>query len=764
MNDHSKQPRRTSSFALNDVVHLLILLLVSKFLKSFGIYLCYDLLKHIHIVQLLFFSLLIAALFYLLLQRPFSNPGTSKKSSTLSKIQYIRLFKYSSFQVFIKLLWLFGLTQCGPLRTTLIFEQSEFVVLCAIKAIFLSQTNPSRTRGVFLLLVGTLVLFAFDHDRLQAPSDHPEGHHGIISHLFYVLISWFQVSDHKAGIILLVSALFLQIGFNHGSLTKVLITDLGGHKRLKALSTVFSAIIIAPWAIFNLFTNIIDPSAYTSLATEDSELLTSQTEHSWLYYLLPTLLVSLFIYLIDFYVDSYVSNKTESNFAAKHGSIFVFTASVGLSFIWNYPHLVKVMVMDKIKTIIEQEHALSWGVIIAYFLFVIATHSLSSPLISHKGSFIGYSSVGSPLYSLTGENLKKTSMSMVTVTKNILREIISNTDSRKIFYFLCLNLMFTFVELTYGAFTNSLGLISDGFHMLFDCSALVMGLFAAVVSQWKPTRIYSYGFGRVEILSGFINGLFLVVISLFVFAEAFMRLFEPPEIKSEKLIYVSFAGLCVNLFGIFAFSHAHSHGGISDDSHAHSHSHSHGHNHSHGPGNCSSSENDNMRGVYLHVLADTLGSVGVIISSFLIQQFGWYIADPLCSLCISIMIFLSVLPLLKHSSSVLLLRTPENKEKQFKNLVQKILNVEGVLSYRDDHLWQLSSNNYVASLHVQISQDAYEQLVSSQIHSILKELKLNNLTLQIEKKIFFQHLQGLGANLGQIDNANVVYRQDNLNR
>lgn len=72
--------------------------------------------------------------------------------------------------------------------------------------------------------------------------------------------------------------------------------------------------------------------------------------------------------------------------------------------------------------------------------------------------------------------------------------------------------------------------------MLFDCSALVMGLFAAVVSQWKPTRIYSYGFGRVEILSGFVNGLFLVVISLFVLIEALMRLFEPPEIKSGKLI------------------------------------------------------------------------------------------------------------------------------------------------------------------------------------------------------------------------------------
>lgn len=456
MSDYLKQTKRTSSFALNDVVYLLTVLLISKFFKSFGIYLCYDLLKHIHIVQLLFFSLVIAALSYLLLQRPFSNSATSKKSTVLNKVQYIRLFKYSIFQVFIKLLWLLGLIQCGPLRTTLIFEQSEFVVLCAIKAVFLSQTNPSRTRGVFLLLIGTLVLFAFDHDRLQTPQDHPEGHHGIISHLFYVLISWFQVTDHKAGIFLLAIALFLQIGFNHSSLTKILITDLGGHKRLKALSTVFSAVIIAPWAIFNLFTSLIDPSAYTNFTTDDSEILKDQIQHTWLYYLIPTFLMSLFIYVLDFYVDSYVSNKTESNFASKHGSTFVFTTSMGLSFIWNYPHLVKVMVVDQIKTFVEQEHALSWGVIIAYCLFVIATHSLTSPLISNKGSFIGYSTVGSPLYSLTGENLKKTSMSMVTVTKNVIRDIIANNDSRKIFYFLCLNLLFTFVELIYGAFSNSM--------------------------------------------------------------------------------------------------------------------------------------------------------------------------------------------------------------------------------------------------------------------------------------------------------------------
>jgi len=180
--------------------------------------------------------------------------------------------------------------------------------------------------------------------------------------------------------------------------------------------------------------------------------------------------------------------------------------------------------------------------------------------------------------------------------------------------------------------------------------------------------------------------------------------------------------------------HGHSHGGGSGGAHNHTHSHSHSHEHSHS----SSSVNDNMRGVYLHVLADTLGSVGVITSSFLIQTFGWYIADPLCSICIAIMIFVSVIPLLKHSSSLLLLRTPIEKEKlynlllqrvslmetiyfKFKlNLVQlsifeKILCVEGVVSYRDDHLWQLSPNTFVATLHVQINPNAYEQLISSQV-------------------------------------------------
>ena len=191
MDEYLNQQTRASSFSFNEVAQFLFVLFVAKFFKSFGIYLCYDLLKQIHIVQLLFFVSLVATLFFIVLQRPFSSSSSSSSSpppndkgssrttssqrttatapaKSLSRYLYFRIFKYSFVQTALRLLWLFGLTQCGPLRTTLIFEQSDVVILCALKAIFLSQTTPTRSRGVLLLLTGTLILLAFDYDAVRA--------------------------------------------------------------------------------------------------------------------------------------------------------------------------------------------------------------------------------------------------------------------------------------------------------------------------------------------------------------------------------------------------------------------------------------------------------------------------------------------------------------------------------------------------------------------------------------------------------------------
>ncbi len=142
MNEYLHQTGKVQSyFSRNDIFQLLFILLLAKFFKSSGIYLFYDLLKHIHVVQLLFFATLLAAFIYLLLQRPFSDhkhtasyesnrPSGQKTSTTSKKItknQWFKIFKYSALQTIIRLAWLFGLTQCGPLRTTLIFEQSECI-------------------------------------------------------------------------------------------------------------------------------------------------------------------------------------------------------------------------------------------------------------------------------------------------------------------------------------------------------------------------------------------------------------------------------------------------------------------------------------------------------------------------------------------------------------------------------------------------------------------------------------------------------------
>ncbi|KAL3308514.1 hypothetical protein Ciccas_012955 [Cichlidogyrus casuarinus] len=137
---------------------------------------------------------------------------------------------------------------------------------------------------------------------------------------------------------------------------------------------------------------------------------------------------------------------------------------------------------------------------------------------------------------LLGLNTAPSSESVSWHVKHTLAGIFKESASRKIFAFLCLNLGFTFVELIYGVWTNSLGLISDGFHMFFDCAALVMGLYASVVGHWNPDKTFTFGYHRTEILSGFINSLFLIIISISIFLKAISRVFYPPEIITDRLL------------------------------------------------------------------------------------------------------------------------------------------------------------------------------------------------------------------------------------
>ncbi|XP_010723802.1 zinc transporter 5 [Meleagris gallopavo] len=477
---------------------------------------------------------------------------------------------------------------------------------------------------------------------------------------------------------------------------------------------------------------------------------------------MPFITVIFFVVILDFYVESICSVKMESSKCARYGSFLIFVSALLFGNFWTHPITDQLRAMNKPAHHESTEHVLSGGVVVSAVFFILSANILSSPSRKgQKGTLIGYSPEGTPLYNFMGDAIQQSSQSLPRFIKESLKQILEEYDSRQIFYFLCLNLAFTFVELFYGVWTNSLGLISDGFHMLFDCSALVMGLFAALMTRWKATRIFSYGYGRVEILSGFINGLFLMVIAFFVFMESVARLVDPPDIDTNMLTPVSVGGLIVNLVGICAFSHAHSHGASRGGCHSHEHSHSyHGHSHSHGHGHSHNEHghshghshvssgggmNTNMRGVFLHVLADTLGSVGVIVSTTFIQQFGWLIADPLCSLFIATLIFLSVIPLLKDACQVLLLRIPPEQEKDLHAALEKIQKIDGVISYRDPHFWCHSASVVAGTIHVQVVSDVMEQRIVQQVTAILKDAGVNNLTVQVEKEAYFQHMSGLST-------------------
>jgi len=327
------------------------------------------------------------------------------------------------------------------------------------------------------------------------------------------------------------------------------------------------------------------------------------------------------------------------------------------------------------------------------------------------------------------------------------------------------------VELFYGVWTNSLGLISDSFHMFFDCTGLVAGLIASVIARWKATDNYTYGFVREEVLTGFLNGLFLLFIAFFILSEAVERLLEPPEVKHERLFVVSVLGFLVNLVGIYVFqhggAHGHSHGGGGGHGHSHGgggsshkhdddnndtnfllgggHGHSHsgggGHGHSHNghfhshsdTGSGSSNQNNQiMRGVFLHILADTLGSVGVIISAGLMWAFEWYIADPICSICIALLICLSVLDLIKDSASVLMQRSPPAIDNQLPQCYQRLMQLEGVLSVQEPHFWTLCSDIYVGTLKLEVSRNADPRYITQNAQLIFQGIGVTKMTIQLD--------------------------------
>ena len=303
---------------------------------------------------------------------------------------------------------------------------------------------------------------------------------------------------------------------------------------------------------------------------------------------------------------------------------------------------------------------------------------------------------------------------------DFVKTCIENDDTRKIAIFFTINLAFMFVELIYGYISNSLGLISDSFHMLFDCMALFIGLCASYIAKLPSNKQYTYGFGRIETLSGLFNGIFLVFIAFNVFCESIERIFEPQKIETEGLLLVSVAGLGVNMIGLFFF-HDHHHAPTEDGHSGCSHDHNH--------------DNENMYGVFLHILADCLGSVGVIISSMLVKYYGMNVADPICSFLISLMILASSVPFIQMTANTLMMKASGPVKRRTNKMRQQFAKIEGVIQCQSVSMWEVTPKKAAVCAAVLVVKDKCNTgTIQDEVSTIMRSNKVRDLTIDLRQQ------------------------------
>lgn len=357
---------------------------------------------------------------------------------------------------------------------------------------------------------------------------------------------------------------------------------------------------------------------------------------------------------------------------------------------------------------------------------------------------------------------------------------------------LVLDTIFFLLEITIGYMSHSLALIADSFHMLNDIFSLLVALWAVKVAKERdPDAKYTYGWKRAEILGALVNAVFLIALCFSIFIEALQRLIQPEEITNPKLVmYIGITGLLSNCIGLLLFSehdHGHSHG----HSHGHfdspsenqltSHSHYHSsedlestavndsgdeHSHSHSINGSVdtfaitdrtlqmlSSEHTplrsrnhptatkqkkqrslNMHGVFLHVLGDALGNIGVIVAALFIWKtdYSWrFYSDPIVSLLITGIIFASALPLAHKASRILLQATPKSISAEI--IRQRIEQIPGVVEVHDFHIWNLTESITIASIHVKLDLPAENYIETAKlIRNLFHEYGIHSATVQPE--------------------------------
>lgn len=270
---------------------------------------------------------------------------------------------------------------------------------------------------------------------------------------------------------------------------------------------------------------------------------------------------------------------------------------------------------------------------------------------------------------------------------------------------LALTLAMLIVEGVGGWWSGSLALLADAAHMLVDAGALALAWIAALLALKPADARRSYGYGRIEVLAGFVNALVQVLLVIAIVYEAVRRLLAPEgiHIQSTVMLVVAVAGLLVNAIVLRSL-------------HVHDHAH----------------DDLNTAGARLHVFGDLLGSVATVLAALLVCYLGWQWADPLLSLGVSILILRSAFVLLRRSSHILLEGVPEGLATDDIHAV--LLQADpAIIEVHHLHVWQLASGSRMATLHARVCDGGDAQRVLHAIqHVLMEHFAIGHATVQIE--------------------------------
>lgn len=272
-------------------------------------------------------------------------------------------------------------------------------------------------------------------------------------------------------------------------------------------------------------------------------------------------------------------------------------------------------------------------------------------------------------------------------------------STRRLAWACAVTALFFVAEVVGGLLTNSVALLADAGHMLTDVGALALSLFVAWFARQPATPRRTYGYLRWEILAALINGAVLLVLSASILWEAARRLGSPEPVAGGWMLAIAVGGLLVNATSAWLL-HGHAESSL------------------------------NLRGAYLHVLSDLLGSVAVILAAVAVQVFGWLAADAIASIAVTLLIVRGAWRLVREAVDVLLESTPAHIDAEA--LRASLAQVGGVLAIHDLHVWTLTSGVVAMSAHAIVPNRADHQRVLQDLHEAVERFGIHHTTIQLE--------------------------------